>query len=150
MMSLTRWNPTRDLLNITDEMNRFVDSVFSQGGARETSLFKGTWNPAVDIAEDDDNFYLHMDLPGLKKEDVKVKYEEGMLTLTGEKKIVDEQKDINYHRVERSHGKFERSFRITSQILADKISADFSDGVLSVTLPKAEEIKPKEIEVKIK
>ena len=148
-MTLTRWNPTRDLLNLNEEMNRLVQNVFP-GETRETSLFKGSWNPAVDISEDDDNFFLNVELPGLTKDDVKVKYEEGVLTITGEKKAEKEDKDRNYHRIERSYGKFERSFRITSQILADKINADFSNGVLSITLPKADEVKPKEIEVKIK
>ncbi|MFQ5649839.1 MAG: Hsp20/alpha crystallin family protein [bacterium] len=149
-MAMTRWNPARDLLNITDEMNRLVNSVFHPSETRETSLFSGSWSPAVDISEDRDNFYLHADLPGLTKDDVRVKYEEGVLTVTGEKRTSREEKDVNYHRTERAYGKFERSFRITSQILADQISADFSDGVLSVTLPKAEEVKPKEIEVRIK
>lgn len=148
-MYLTRWNPTRDLLDITDEMNRLVKNVFDSD-TRETSLFKGTWNPAVDISEDKDNFYLHVELPGLTKEDVKVKYEEGLLSVTGEKKAEKEEKDVNYHRVERSYGKFERSFRVPSRIVNENIDADFSNGVLTVTLPKAEEIKPKEIEVKIK
>lgn len=148
-MTLVKWNPARDLLNITEEMNRLVQNVFHDD-ARETSLFKGTWSPAVDISEDNDNYYLQVELPGMSRDDVKVKYEEGMLTITGEKKAEKEDKDLNYHRVERAYGKFERSFRITSQIVADKISADFANGVLSVTLPKAEEVKPKEIEVKIK
>ncbi|MFQ5770989.1 MAG: Hsp20/alpha crystallin family protein [bacterium] len=148
-MYLTRWNPARDLLGITEEMNRLVDNVF-KGDTREASLFKGSWSPVVDISEDNDNFYLHVELPGLKREDVKVRYEEGLLTVTGEKKAEKEEKDVNYHRVERSYGKFERSFRVPSRIINDKIDADFSNGVLTITLPKAEEIKPKEIEVKIK
>lgn len=149
-MSITRWNPTRDLLSISDEMNRLVNSVFSNDNARETSLYRGTWNPAVDISEDDNNFYLHVDLPGLTREDVKVKYDEGTLAITGERKSGSEEKNINYHRVERVSGKFERSFRITSRVLPEKIAADFQNGVLSITLPKAEEVKPREIEVKVK
>jgi HSP20 family protein len=149
-MAITRWSPARDLFNISEEMNRLVGNVFGPEGTRETSLFKGAWSPAVDISEDNDNFYLNIELPGMKKDDVKVKYEEGMLTVMGEKKSRTEEKEVNYHRVERHYGKFERSFRITSQVLADKISADFSDGVLSIALPKAEEVKPKEIDVKIK
>lgn len=147
-MTLTRWNPARDLLGIADEMNRLVDSVL-RTDTREASLFKGTWTPAVDISEDKDNFYLHVELPGMKKEDVKVKFEEGLLTITGEKKTEREEKDVNYHRVERSYGKFERSFRVPTQVMNDKIEAKFEDGVLQITLPKAEEVKPKEIEVKV-
>ena len=149
-MAITRWSPGRDLLNISDEMNRLVSNVFGPEDARETSLFKGTWSPAVDICEDTDTFFLQIELPGMNKDDVKVKYEEGMLTVMGEKKAHKEDKEINYHRIERGYGKFERSFRITSQVVPDGISADFSNGVLSVSLPKAEEVKPKEIDVKIK
>ncbi|RMF61255.1 MAG: Hsp20/alpha crystallin family protein [Calditrichaeota bacterium] len=148
-MYLSRWNPARDLISISDEMNRLVDTVFGDR-ARETSLFKGSWSPAVDISEDDDNFYLNFELPGMTKEDVKVRYEEGLLTVTGEKRAQKEDKDINYHRIERSYGRFERSFRVPSRIVSEKIDANFNNGVLTITLPKAEEVKPKEIEVKIK
>jgi len=148
-MYLSRWNPTRDLLALTDEINRLVDNVFKDG-ARETSLFKGAWSPAVDISEDDDNFYLQVELAGMKRDDVKIRYEEGLLTITGEKKSEKEEKNVNYHRVERSFGKFERSFRVPTRIVSEKIDANFNNGVLTITLPKAEEVKPKEIEVKIK
>lgn len=148
-MYLSRWSPARDLLNISDEMNRLVNNVFT-GDTSEATLFKGTWSPAVDISEDNNNFYLNLELPGMKKEDVKVKYEENLLTVTGEKKAEREEKDVNFHRVERSYGKFERSFRVPTRIVSDKIDADFANGILTITLPKAEEVKPKEIEVKIK
>ncbi|NIV91844.1 Hsp20 family protein [candidate division KSB1 bacterium] len=148
-MTLTRWNPARDFLGIADEMNRLVNNVF-RDDARETSLYRGSWAPVVDISEDNDNFYLHVELPGMKREDVKVRYEEGLLTIIGEKKAEKEEKDVNYHRVERSFGKFERSFRVPSRIINEKIDASFENGVLTVTLPKAEEVKPKEIDVKIK
>lgn len=150
MMTLTRWNPARDLMNLTEDMNRFMNNALTDRGTRETSLFRGTWSPDVDISEDSDNFYLHVELPGLGHDDVNVRYEEGMLTITGEKKVQDERNERNYHRVERGYGRFERSFRLTSNIDADKISADFSNGVLAITLPKLETAKPKEIEVKIK
>jgi HSP20 family protein len=149
MAALTRWDPARELLSIADEMNRIVRDVFDSE-TRETSFFKGTWSPVVDISEDKDNFYLHVELPGMKREDVKVSYEDGLLTITGEKKSEKEEKDVNYHRVERRFGKFERSFRMPSHIVSDRIDAHFENGVLTITLPKAEEAKPKEIEVRIK
>lgn len=147
-MTLTRWNPRHELWGIADDMNRLVSSIFNDGPS-ETSLFKGNWNPAVDISEDTDNFYLNIDLPGMDKKDVKVRFEDELLTITGEKKSEKEEKDVNYHRVERSYGKFERSFRVPSRIVSDKIDAKFDKGVLTVTLPKAEDAKPKEIEVKV-
>ncbi|MFQ5632934.1 MAG: Hsp20/alpha crystallin family protein, partial [bacterium] len=147
-MTLTRWNPTREFWGIADDMNRLVKSMF-EDSTRDVSFSKGTWSPAVDISEDKDTFYLNIDLPGLSKDDVNVRFENDLLTITGEKKAEKEEKDVNYRRIERSYGKFERSFRVTSQIIANKIDAKFDKGVLTVTLPKAEEAKPKEIEVKI-
>lgn len=147
-MTLTRWSPARELLEMADEMNRLMSNVFGDV-TRETSFFKGTWSPAVDISEDKDNFYLHVELPGLKKDDVKVSYEDGILTIRGEKKAEREDKDVNYHRIERSFGMFERSFRVPTRIKEDNIEARFENGVLTITLPKAEEVKPKEIAVKV-
>ncbi|RMD92824.1 MAG: Hsp20/alpha crystallin family protein [Calditrichaeota bacterium] len=147
-MTLTRWNPARDLLDVAEEMNHFMNNLFGDT-ARETSFYKGTWTPAVDISEDKDNFYLNVELPGMKKEDVKVSYEDGILTIKGEKKSEREEKDVNFHRVERTFGMFERSFRVPNKIVEDKIDAKFENGVLTITLPKAEEAKPKEIEVKV-
>lgn len=147
-MTLTRWNPTREIWGLADDMNRLFRSMV-EDSTREASFYKGSWNPAVDISEDKDNFHLNIDLPGLDKKDVNVRFEDGLLTITGEKRAEKEEKDVNYHRVERSYGKFERSFRVPSQVMADKIDAKFNKGVLTVTLPKAEEAKPKEIEVKI-
>ncbi|NIR49565.1 Hsp20/alpha crystallin family protein [candidate division KSB1 bacterium] len=149
-MFVTRWNPNRDFLHLTEQMNRLANDVFGEGETPETSMLKGTWNPPVDISEDNENFYLRVELPGLNREDIKVNYEDGLLTLTGEKRAHKEEKDTNYHRIERSYGKFERSFRLSSNIVNDKISANFSNGLLSITLPKAEKAKPKEIEVKVK
>ena len=147
-MTLTRWTPRRDFLGIAEDMNRLVKSMFDDD-ASEASFLKGNWTPAVDISEDDNNFYLNVDLPGMTKDQVKVRFEDGMLSITGEKKSEKEEKKVNYHRVERSFGRFERSFRVPSRISASKIDAKFDKGVLTVTMPKAEEAKPKEIEVKI-
>lgn len=147
-MTLTRWTPTRDFLGIAEDMNRLVKTMFDDD-TPETTYMKGSWTPAVDISEDDNNFYLTVDLPGMVKDEVKVRFEDGLLSITGEKKAETEEKKLNYHRVERSYGRFERSFRVPSRISANKIDAKFDKGVLTVTLPKAEEAKPKEIEVKI-
>jgi len=149
MLTPTRWNPVRDLFNFTDEINPFSRDFFDKD-IREASLMKGTWNPSVDISEDDNNFYLNVELPGMKREDVKVNYDDGLLTVSGERKTETENKDKNYLRVERTFGKFERSFRIPTHVIQDKIDAQFENGVLLITLPKAEEAKPKQIEVKIK
>ena len=149
MMIPTRWNPARDLFSIADELNRYTRDVFSDS-TRETSMMQGAWHPDVDISEDQNNFYLHVELPGMKREDVKVNYEDGVLTISGVKKSMKEEKDTNYHRLERTFGKFERSFRLPAHVAQDKIAAQFENGVLSISLPKTEETKPKAIEIKVK
>jgi len=151
-MQLTRWNPARDLVNLTEEFDRFNRMIRNAFGEEpfETSLLQSSWSPAVDISEDKDNFYVNVEVPGLKKDDVKISFQDGTLSIQGEKKVEREEKDKNYHRVERGFGKFERFFRIPTNVKVDQIEAKFENGLLNITVPKAEEAKPKEIEVKIK
>lgn len=146
-MAITRWN--RDLLGIADEMNRLVGNVFGNE-ARETSMYRGELVPVVDISEDQNNYYLHIELPGVDKDEVKIQYEDGLLTITGQKKANKGDEKLTYHRVERIFGKFERSFRVPAAILSNSINANFKNGLLTITLPKAEEAKPKQIDIKIK
>ncbi|MDZ7291794.1 MAG: Hsp20/alpha crystallin family protein [candidate division KSB1 bacterium] len=147
-MSLVRWNPARELARMQEEMDRLFGR-FMRGDALETSFARGDWEPAVDISETADNYIITAELPGLTKDDVRVSYEDGMLTIRGEKRQEKEEKGKNYHRMERSYGSFERSFRLPSRIVVDKIGAKFSDGLLTLTLPKTEEARPKEIPIKI-
>lgn len=154
-MSLIRWNPTRDLatfpsdmFSLQREMNRMFDSFFR--GVDEPSLLNGTWIPAVDVAEEDDAYVVKVELPGVNKEDVKIMLESNILTIRGEKKAEGEVKQKNYHRTERSYGAFQRSFTLPTSVKNDKIDAVYKDGILTVSLPKAEEAKPKQIEVKVK
>jgi HSP20 family protein len=136
------------MLNMRDEMDRLFDN-FLRGDLPETSLARGNWAPAVDISETPDDFVITAELPGLNKEDVKISYQDGVLNIHGEKKHEKEEKKKNYYRVERSYGAFERSFRLPSRIVVDKIDAKFRDGVLTLTLPKADEARPKEIPIKV-
>jgi HSP20 family protein len=108
------------------------------------------WTPLADISEDDDNYSVRLDLPGVKKDDVKINYENGQLTISGERKQEREKKSSKYHRVERSYGRYFRSFNLPAKIQEDKIDAEFRDGQLTITIPKSEEAKPKQIEVKVK
>ena len=154
-MSLIRWKPTRDLtsfpsdmVSLQREMNRVFDSFFN--GVDEPGLLNGTWVPAVDVAEGDDTYTVKMELPGVNKEDVKITLESNILTIRGEKRAEGEVKEKNYHRTERSYGSFQRSFTLPTTVKNDKIDAVYKDGILTVTLPKAEEAKPKQIEVKVK
>ena len=140
-MKLVRYNPMRSLITIPREIERFFDDF----GLRLDS--DRVWNPSVDISESEEGFEFKADLPGMKKEDINIALKENVLSISGEKSHVDEKENKNFHRMERSYGKFERSFRLPSHIKADEIKASFKNGVLSVKVPKAEEAKAKEIAV---
>lgn len=107
------------------------------------------WAPSVDIVEDDKEWLVKADLPEVKKEDVRVTVEDGVLTITGERKFEKEEKDKKYHRIERSYGNFLRSFALPDAADGSKVNAEFKDGVLKVHLPKSEKTKPKTVEVKV-
>ena len=107
-------------------------------------------SPRINVEETDNDWIISAELPGVEKENVKVNFQDNVLTISGEKKFEKEEKEKNFHRIERSYGKFSRSLNINSPVLADKIEAGYKDGVLTVTLPKAEEAKPKLIDVKVK
>jgi HSP20 family protein len=117
-------------------------------GGRE-SMTVTEWAPSVDIIEDSKEWLVKADLPEVKKEDVKVTVENGVLSITGERKIEKEEKDKKYHRIERSYGSFFRSFSLPDGADGSKVSADFKDGVLKVHLPKSEKAAPKSVEVKV-
>jgi HSP20 family protein len=107
------------------------------------------WTPAVDIREQNDAYLVEVELPGLSKDDVKITMENNILTIQGEKKQEKEEKRGDYHRTERVYGSFQRSFTLPSSVKNDKIEAQYKNGILTVTLPKVEEAKPKAIEVKV-
>ena len=139
-MTLVKWNPAA----LDREINHLVKSFWG-----EPRALGGAWNPKVDIAELEDRYEVHAELPGLTREDVSVTLEDGVLTISGEKKRTSETSDDAYRRTERVYGKFSRSFNVGDRVAADKISAGYKDGVLIVALPKAEEVKPKAIEVEV-
>ncbi|MCC6476424.1 Hsp20/alpha crystallin family protein [bacterium] len=115
------------------------------GWSKEGSL--RTWAPDVDIAENPDSYEIHSELPGMKEEDVQITLNHNVLTISGEKRReIKEEKD-NFVRVERNYGKFERSFSLPNNVLPDRVSANYSDGVLKITLPKAEEAKSRQIKI---
>ena len=156
-MSLIRWTPSRDLsawssdiFNMQREINRLFDT-FVRGGTQADESFGLTyWTPAVDIAERDNEYVVKVDLPGVEKDDVKITLVSGVLTIRGEKKQENESKTGSFHRIERSYGSFQRSFTLPSSVRNDGIDAVYKDGILTITLPKAEEAKPKQIEVRVK
>lgn len=148
-MKLTRWSPARDLLRVQDELNRMVDRFFTPDLFEGSDMNVTAWVPNMDVAENKDQFTVSVELPGLKHDDVHVTLREGVLTIEGERKEEREQKDVQYHRYERRYGKFMRSFQLPTRVEDDKVSANFKDGILTIEIPKAEEVKPKEIKVKV-
>jgi HSP20 family protein len=107
------------------------------------------WHPAIDITEEKERYVIHADLPGLKKEEIRISLEDGVLTIEGERKTESEHKDRNYHRIERSYGRFARSLNLGSAVDEAKIKASYKDGVLEVTAPKAERAKAKTIDINV-
>jgi len=148
-MSIMRWRPTRDLLNVRDEMNRLFDSVFSGWPERRESLLEGDWAPSVDVAEMEEEIVVTAELPGIEQNEVEISIADNVLTLKGEKKEETEEKKKNYHRIERSYGSFQRSIGLPTGVQADKATAKYKDGVLRITIPKAEEAMPKQIKIDV-
>jgi HSP20 family protein len=131
----------KPLLNLDREISDILDD-----GSFGTSF----WTPAVDVAENENEVQVKVELPGISKDDVKITMQENILTIRGEKKQENETKNSEYRRVERSYGSFQRSFTLPTSVKHDEIEASYKDGILTVTLPKAEEAKPKQIDVKVK
>ncbi len=145
MAMMSRWDPLRDLQRMQEEVNRLMDDRLSP----RTSGESVGWTPACDIYEDEEGVTLRFDLAGVEPKDVDIRFENGVLTLRGERKLDREDKRENYHRVERFYGTFTRSFSLPGTIDAEKIRAESKQGVLSIVLPKRPEAKPKAIQVKV-
>jgi HSP20 family protein len=152
MNNLQKWEPFKDwdpFRELSEFQNR-LSSLFGQTPARrEEEDALSHWSPPVDIIEDDKEFLVKADLPDVKKEDVHVTVENGVLTIHGERKFEKEEKKKRYHRVERSYGSFTRSFSLPDGADGSKVRAEFKDGLLQVHMPKSETAKPKSIEVQV-
>lgn len=147
-MELAPWKPFGELGSLRKEMDSLWDRFFTETPFTRAS--SDTWSPSVDLSETKDTYVVKAELPGLETNDIKVSLSGDVLTLKGEKKKEREEKDENYHCVERYSGSFQRSFRLPSKVKAEKIKASFENGILKIILPKVEEAKQKEIEVKVK
>jgi len=146
VQSLTRWGPFAEMTDLRREM----DHIFGEFFGRTPSSMAATeamWSPLVDIHETKDSFLLMAELPGVKQEDVEVSVEGDTLTLKGERKREAEVKEDQYHRIERSYGRFERSILLPSVVDPNRVKATYRDGVLEVQLPKKEEAKPKAVKI---
>ncbi len=147
-MAIVRFEPFRNLVTSQSEFDRFIREAFSPAlGEGEVST--RTWAPPVDIYENGDSLVLKAELPGVNPDDVEIRVEDNTLYLKGERKFEKEVKEQNYHRVERSYGTFTRTFSLPNSIDADKVTANYKDGVLTLTMPKKEEAKPKTIKINV-
>ena len=148
-MALVRWDPFRELEEVSDRLNRMFARPAARAANGKETMIVADWTPSVDISETGGEYQIKAEIPDVKKEDVKVTVEDGVLTIQGERKHEKEEKGKKYHRIERSYGSFVRTFSLPDVIEEDKVKAEFKDGVLNLHLPKSEKAQPKAIEVKV-
>ncbi|MCC6866812.1 MAG: Hsp20/alpha crystallin family protein [Ignavibacteria bacterium] len=150
-MTLVKFKPTAELSNIDKKIKKFFEDF--------DSPFMGDWvkpfnsnvfTPRVDVTEDNENLYVHVEVPGVDKNDIKINLVGDVLTISGEKKSEQKDEKKNYYRIERNFGAFSRSFTLPAEVKIDKISAAYNNGVLNITLPKTEEAKIVEKQIEIK
>jgi HSP20 family protein len=154
MYNLTRWQrpdlsawPTFGrLFNLRDELDRLFEGSLGDISCASSQLL-GAWNPVVDLYEDKDNVFVKAELPGLKREDIQVSLHDDALSISGERKGGEKIENAEARRTERFVGRFQRTITLPSSVKADQVSAQYKDGVLTVTLPKAEEAKPRQIQI---
>ena len=148
MTAMSRWSPFKEMEELQGRLGSWMNLPTRATTSKE-ALAVADWSPLVDITEDEKEFLLKAELPGVKREEVKLTVEDGVLMLSGERRFEKEEKDKKYHRVERAYGSFLRSFSLPEGTDGSKVIADFKDGVLKVHLPKSEISKPRTIEVKV-
>jgi len=149
MANVSRWDPFQDLLSIQDEMNQLFGRAMGQPSGRQGSeASTRMWAPALDISERKDAYLVTVELPGVKAEDLTITLEDGLLTIQGERHFAHDSSEQQFHRVERRYGAFRRSITLPSRVQANEIEASFENGLLQVVVPKAEEAKPKKIEIR--
>ena len=144
-MTLVRWEPTREVDSLQSEVNRVFDAFFGAGAGNATRARR--WVPAMDLVETEDHLVLKADLPGLGHDDVAIEVKDNVLTVAGERRAEHEANSEGFYRVERAFGSFSRSMTLPDGIDAERIAADFHDGVLEVRIPKPEERKPHRVEI---
>ncbi|CAG0997942.1 Spore protein SP21 [Anaerolineae bacterium] len=148
MAAVRRYDPFRELATLQERMNRIFDDTFSSASRREGEGLSATWTPPVDVLEKKDRIVLTAELPGFSEDQVQLRFEDGVLTLEGERRFEKEVDEARYHCVERSYGRFSRSFRLPANVDEEGISATFVNGLLVVELPKREEVRPKSIRIR--
>jgi HSP20 family protein len=143
------WDPFREIGELENRLEKYFGKPLPPGNGGKEAMAVAQWAPVVDITEDQKEYLVKAELPEIKKEDVKVSVEAGDLTISGERKFEKEEKGKKYHRIERSYGSFMRTFTLPEGVAAEKVNAEFKDGVLTVHLPKDEKAAPKTVDVKV-
>ncbi len=142
-MTLVRWDPFRELMNVQGRLNQILADTANTG--RDDAY--GTWVPPVDIFERGEELVIRAELPGVNRDELEIQVEDGTLALSGERRREEQVEEQNAYRLERSYGKFSRSFRLPTTVDTSKISAQYKDGVLEIVLPKLEEAKPRKVKI---
>ncbi len=142
-MKMIRWEPFRDVMRTSDRLSRVFDDPFFRFFEEEGNI----WSPAVDLFNEEDRVLVKAEVPGIDKNDLDIRVENNVLTITGEKKREKEIKDESAYRMERCYGKFSRSFSLPTPVNGDKVKASYKDGILEIELPKADEVKPRKIKI---
>jgi HSP20 family protein len=145
-MAIIRWDPFRDMVTLREKMNRLFEDVFT-GRGEDKELAASTWAPAVDIYETENELIMTAEVPGIEEKDIEIKIEDNTLSLRGERKFEKETKEENYHRIERSYGSFYRAFTLPNSIDPDRIQAEHENGVLKISMPKRQELKPRKVKI---
>lgn len=148
-MNLIKWDPFNELEEMSNRLNRLFGRSGGPATAGSEMLKVADWTPSVDISETESAYLIKGEIPGVKKEDVKVTFENGTLTIQGERKMEKEEKDKKFHRIERSYGNFVRSFHMPEGVDDGAAKAEFKDGMLTVTLPKSEKAKTRAVDIAV-
>jgi HSP20 family protein len=148
MTVIARWDPFREFSTLQDRMNRLFRESYGPEG-RDESLTTSQFAPPVDVYEDEHNVVLKVEVPGIDEKDIDVRVENNVLTVHGERKVEQEEKEENFRRIERQYGSFTRTFTLPSTVDAERIQADYDKGILKIVLPKKAEAKPKQIKVNV-
>ncbi len=148
-MAIVRWTPLRELSTMQERMNKLFEDVMRSPNRADEGFAVAAWAPAVDIYETDKEIVMKAELPEMQEKDIEIKVEDNILIVSGERRMAKEVKEENYHRIERSYGNFNRSFTLPRTVDREQIKASYKDGVLTVLLPKKEEVKPKQIKIDV-
>jgi len=147
-MAITRWDPFRDVMTLQNRMNSLFQD-FNRGQGENDPVMTAAFVPAVDIYEDEHKIVLKLEVPGMKQEDLDIQLENNTLMIRGERKLEKEEKEENFHRIERRYGSFFRAFTVPNTVSTDNVKADYDAGVLRIALEKRAEAKPKQIKVQV-